>query len=82
MPGASGWCAVQMGKNHRILILSLMCAEARRQGTQYTKRMLPWFVIPECNIRLDLVLNLLKLVERHPRGRRALAVAYMSTARA
>jgi hypothetical protein len=25
--------------------------------------MLPWFVIPECNIRLDLVLNLLKLEE-------------------
>ena len=28
--------------------------------------MLPWFVIPEWYIRLDLVVNLLKLVERHP----------------
>ena len=36
---------------------------ASRQHKQYTKRMLPWFVIPECNIRLDLVLNLLKLEE-------------------
>ena len=56
------------GRNHRILILSCICEEARRQGKQYTKRMLPWFVIPECNIRLDLVLNLLMLVERHPKG--------------
>ena len=54
------------GRNHRILILSCICEEARRRGKQYTKRMLPWFVIPECNIRLDLAVNLLKLVERHP----------------
>ena len=56
------------GRNHRILILSCICEEARRQGKQYTKRMLPWFVIPECNIRLDLVINLHKLVARHPKG--------------
>ena len=54
------------GRNHRLLIVSLICAAARRQGKQYTKRILPWFVIPECNIRLDLVLNLLQLVERKP----------------
>ena len=54
------------GSNHRILILSCICEEARRQGKQYTKRMLPWFVIPECNIRLDLVLNLHKRVARDP----------------
>ena len=53
-------------RNHRLLILSCICEEARRQGKQYTKRLLPWFVIPECNIRLDLVLNLLQLVERKP----------------
>ena len=56
------------GRNHRILILSCICEKARRQGKQYTKRMLPWFVIPECNIRLDLAVNLLKLVARHPKG--------------
>lgn len=56
------------GRNHRLLILSCICEEARRQGKQYTKRLLPWFVIPECNIRLDLVVNLLKLVARHPQG--------------
>ena len=37
--------------------------------------MLPWFVIPECNIRLDLVLNLLKLAERRGGRRRAYAQA-------
>ena len=54
------------GRNHELVIVSLICAEAKRQHKQYTKRMLPWFVIPECNIRLDLVLKLLKLVERDP----------------
>ena len=54
------------GSNHELVIVSLICAEAKRQRKQYTKRMLPWFVIPECNIRLDLAVNLLKLVERHP----------------
>ena len=59
------------GRNHRILILSCICEQARRQGKQYTKRMLPWFVIPESNIRLDLVLNLHRLVARHPQGPQA-----------
>ena len=54
------------GRNHELVIVSLICAEAKRQGKQYTKRMLPWFVIPECNIRLDLVVKLLQLVERDP----------------
>ena len=36
------------------MIVSLICAEAKRQRKQYTKRMLPWFVIPECTIMLDL----------------------------
>ena len=54
------------GRNHGLVIVSLICEAARREGKQYTKRMLPWFVIPECNIRLDLVMNLRKLVERHP----------------
>ena len=61
------------GDNHRVLIVSVICAEARRQGKQYTKRILPWFVVPECNIRLDLVLNLLRLVDQHPGAGMALA---------
>ena len=61
------------GRNHELVIVPLICQEAKQQHKQYTKRMLPWFVIPECNIRLDLVLNLLKLVERHPRGGMRLA---------
>jgi hypothetical protein len=61
------------GRNHQLVIVSLICEEAKRQHKQYTKRMLPWFVVPECNIRLDLVLNLLKLEERHPGSGSALA---------
>ena len=61
------------GRNHELVIVSLICQEAKQQHKQYTKRMLPWFVIPECNIRLDRVLNLLKLVERHPSGGMRLA---------
>ena len=53
------------GRNHELLIVSLICETTRRPGKQYIKRMLPWFVIPECNIRLDLLVHLLKLVERH-----------------
>ena len=40
------------GRNHELVIVSLICQEAKQQHKQYTKRMLPWFVIPECNIRL------------------------------
>ena len=64
------------GRNHEIIIVSIICQEAKRQHKQYTKRLLPWFVIPECNIRLDLVLNLLKLEERHPTAGAALAYAH------
>ena len=69
-PRIHAWCERLVrcadGRNHELVIVSLICAEARRQGKQYTKRMLPWFVIPECNIRLDLVVKLLQLVERDP----------------
>ena len=69
-PRIHAWCERLVrcsdGRNHELGIVSLICAEAKRQGKQYTKRMLPWFVIPECNIRLDLVVKLLRLVERDP----------------
>ena len=69
-PRIHAWCERLVrcadGCNHQLVIVSLICEKAKRQGKQYTKRMLPWFVIPECNIRLDLAVNLLKLVERHP----------------
>ena len=48
------------GENQEILIVSIICYEAKRRGRQYTKRMLPEFVIPECNIRLDRVLKLVQ----------------------
>lgn len=56
------------GENHAIRILSIICARAKAQGQQpYTKRLLPEFVIPECNIRLDRVLV---LVEEDPQENR------------
>ena len=61
------------GSNHQHLIVVIICERAREAGTQYTKRMLPWFVIPECNIRLDLVLELWK---KHPTAGSARAHAY------
>jgi hypothetical protein len=45
--------------NSEILILAIYCLRAKKQGRQYTKRMLPPFVIPECNITLENVLRYL-----------------------
>ena len=38
--------------NLRIIIFSIFCRYAKATGKQYTKRILPYFVIPECNICL------------------------------
>lgn len=46
----------KQGTNQIILIVSILCERAKQLGRQYTKRMLPEFVIPECNIRHDRVL--------------------------
>ncbi len=43
-------------KNTVILIISIYCIRAKKGGLQYTKRILPPFVIPECNIILEYVL--------------------------
>lgn len=48
------------GVNHQIVIVSIICETAKQAGSQYTKRILPSFVIPECNIRLDLVVQLME----------------------
>jgi hypothetical protein len=45
--------------NREILIVAIYCVRAKKQGRQYTKRMLPPFVIPECNITLENVLRYL-----------------------
>ena len=37
-------------RNTEILIVAIYCYRARRQGRQYTKRILPAFLIAECNI--------------------------------
>lgn len=49
-------------KNSRILIVSIYCVRARRDGTQYTRRILPPFVIRGCLITLE---NVLRYVSGH-----------------
>lgn len=49
-------------ENSEILIVSIYCARARRNGTQYTRRILPPFVICGCLITLE---NVLRYVSRH-----------------
>ena len=44
-----------------ILIISIYCIKAKKRGLQYTKRILPPFVIPECNIILEYVLKYIAL---------------------
>ena len=39
-------------KNEKIDIFAIFCKAAKQRGDQYTKRILPPFVIPECNIML------------------------------
>ena len=44
-------------ENVEIGVFSIVCGRAKEQGKQYTKRILPPFVIPECNITLENVLE-------------------------
>ena len=57
-PRIYAWCERLVrcadGRNHELVMVSLICAEAKRQHKQYTKRMLPWFVIPECKHQAGL----------------------------
>lgn len=48
-------------ENTEILIISIYCIRAKKRGWQYTKRILPPFVIPECNIILEYVLRYIAL---------------------
>lgn len=51
--------------NDTILIIVILCATAKAEDRQYTKRILPPFVVPFCVIRRDQVLEYLKA---HPQG--------------
>ena len=50
-------------ENVSITIFVLFCPISKKAKTQYTKRMLPAFVIPECNITLE---NSLEMIKRFP----------------
>ena len=51
--------------NKLILICVIICFAAKGAGKQYTKRILPPFVTPECNITLE---NTVRMVEAMPTG--------------
>jgi hypothetical protein len=51
------WRSPEDGLDHKIRIICIICAIAREQGKQYTKRLLPEFLRPYCRIRLDLDLE-------------------------
>jgi hypothetical protein len=46
--------------NTAIFIFVAYCPDSKKRGNQYTKRILPPFLIPECNITLE---NCLKMVK-------------------
>ena len=50
-------------ENISISIFVLFCSISKKAGKQYTKRMLPAFVIPECNITLE---NSFKMIKKFP----------------
>lgn len=52
-------------ENIEIIIIVIICKTAKERGDQYTKRLLPHFVIPECNIDLE---NVLQYIVLHPDG--------------
>ncbi|MBE9571740.1 MAG: hypothetical protein IMF11_14015 [Proteobacteria bacterium] len=52
-------------ENIEIIIIVIYCENAKKHGKQYTKRLLPHFVIPECNIDLE---NVLQYIVLHPDG--------------
>jgi hypothetical protein len=53
-------------ENDEIVICVIICPTARHEGRQYTKSLVPPFVIPECNISLE---NVLQLNKAMPDGR-------------
>jgi hypothetical protein len=61
-------------ENEEITIVAIICPIAKQRGDQYTKRILPAFVTPECNIMLS---NVMRYVARHPGERINYAKAQM-----
>ena len=61
-------------KNDRIIVLAIFCPTAKKSGDQYTKRILPGFVTPECNIMLS---NTMEYVAQCPQERINYAKAEM-----
>lgn len=43
----------EFSETETIQIISILCTNAKKQGKQYTQRLLPDFLMPRCQIRLD-----------------------------
>ncbi len=56
----------EQGENTEIVIVAIICGRAEEAGKQYTKRILPPFVIPYCQIGREGVMAYL---HRFPEGR-------------
>jgi len=56
----------EQGENIEIAVISIICGAAKEEGKQYSKRILPPFVIPYCQVGREGVLAYLK---RFPDGR-------------
>ena len=54
------------GENEGITIFAIFCEKAKERGNQYTKRVLPPFVTPECNIMLA---NAMAYIAKYPQQR-------------
>jgi hypothetical protein len=61
-------------ENEEITIVAIICPTAKQRGDQYTKRILPAFVTPECNIMLS---NVMRYVARYAEERINYAKAQM-----
>ena len=65
--------SAEEGENVEVTIISIVCVTAKEAGKQYTKRVLPPFVIPFCQISREGVMGYL---ERFPDGRVEYAVGF------
>lgn len=51
------WRDPTSGKNEKIRIITILCEKAKEAGNQYTKRLLPDFLLPGKVIRADMALK-------------------------
>jgi hypothetical protein len=58
--------SAEEGENVEVTVISIVCGRAKKAGKQYSKRMLPPFVIPYCQITRE---GVMRYLGRFPDGR-------------